>query len=180
MNRIRALPIAAVLAAGLLAACSATVTPKHASTAAPTSSANAAPSTPPPNISTETGVGNPTTFPPVTPPKPKPVAPKYTLAQEQARLSAMDYLSMGSGFSRTGLIEQLSSSAGEGFSKADATFAVDHITVNWNKQAVLSAKGYLSMGGGFSRSGLIEQLTSQYGEQFTLAQATYAANHVGL
>jgi hypothetical protein len=174
MNKIYTVPIVAVTL-GLLAACSAAVTPKHTSTA---SSAQAAAATTPVDITTETGVGDPTTFPPVTPPKPK--APAYTLAQEQARLSAMDYLAMGSGFSRAGLIEQLSSSAGEGFSKADATFAVDHVTVNWNKQAVLSAKGYLSMGGGFSRSSLIEQLTSRYGEQFTLAQATYAANHVGL
>jgi hypothetical protein len=36
------------------------------------------------------------------------------------------------------------------------------------------------MGTGFSRSGLINQLTSPYGEKFTLAQATYAVNQVGL
>jgi hypothetical protein len=59
-------------------------------------------------------------------------------------------------------------------------FAVDHIKVDWNQQAVLSAKGYLAMGTGFSRAGLIQQLTSTAGEQFTLAQATYAANKVGL
>jgi len=173
MNKIYAVPITVALAVGLLAGCSSTVTPKHASTTAATR--NAA-STPPPNISTETGVGNPTTFPPA---KPKPAAPKYTLAQEQARLAAKDYLAMDSGFSRAGLIEQLSSTAGEGFKKSDATFAVNSLKVDWNKQAVLSAKGYLSMGG-FSRSSLIDQLTSQYGEGFTLAQATYAANHVGL
>jgi len=86
---------------------------------------------------------------------------------------------MGSGFSRAGLIHQLSSSAGEGFSKADATFAVDHLNVNWNEQAVESAKSYMSMGG-FSRAGLIEQLSSSAGEGFTYAQAVYAANAVGL
>jgi hypothetical protein len=43
----------------------------------------------------------------------------------------------------------------------------------------MSAKSYMDMGG-FSRAGLIDQLTSPYGEQFTLAQATYAVNHVGL
>jgi Host cell surface-exposed lipoprotein len=58
-------------------------------------------------------------------------------------------------------------------------YAVNHVNGDW-KQAVLSAKGYLSMGGGFSRSRLIEQLSSKYGEQFTLAQATQAVNHVGL
>jgi len=34
--------------------------------------------------------------------------------------------------------------------------------------------------GGFSRANLIQQLSSTAGEQFALAQATYAANHVGL
>jgi hypothetical protein len=55
MNRIRALPIA-VLAVALLAGCSSTVTPKHASSASTT---KPAPSTTPPDISTESGV-NPT------------------------------------------------------------------------------------------------------------------------
>ena len=52
------------------------------------------------------------------------------------------------------------------------------VTVS-QQQALDSAKSYLDMGG-FSRAGLIDQLTSHYGEQFTLAQATYAANQVGL
>lgn len=108
-----------------------------------------------------------------------PAARKYTVTQQNAIESANEYLAMGSGFSRAGLIEQLSSRAGEGFRKADALFAVSHIKVNWNQQAVLSAKEYLQMGG-FSRASLIDQLSSKSGEQFTLAQATYAANHVGL
>jgi len=48
------------------------------------------------------------------------------------------------------------------------------------QQALDSAKSYLDMGTGFSRAGLIDQLTSSVGEQFTLAQATYAVNQVGL
>ena len=43
----------------------------------------------------------------------------------------------------------------------------------------MSAKGYMQMGG-FSRASLIDQLTSPYGGQFTMAQATYVANQVGL
>ncbi|MGA9762616.1 MAG: Ltp family lipoprotein [Gaiellaceae bacterium] len=109
-----------------------------------------------------------------------PPAPKMTAAQEQAIQSAQSYLSMDSGFSRTGLIDQLSSSAGSGFPKAVAVFAVNHLNVNWNEQAVLAAKGYLAMGTGFSREGLIDQLSSSAGSQFTRAQAVYAANHVGL
>jgi Host cell surface-exposed lipoprotein/Protein of unknown function (DUF2510) len=108
---------------------------------------------------------------------PKPT-PSFTVSQEQAIGSAKNYLSI-SGFSRVGLIQQLSSSYGDGFSKADATFAVNHLTVNWNEQAVRSAKNYLSISH-FSRAGLIQQLHSSYGDGYTLTQATYAANHVGL
>ena len=101
------------------------------------------------------------------------------LAREQAIESAQSYLDEGTGFSRAGLIDQLDSPYGEGFTVALATFAVDHVQVNWNQQAVDSAKGYIAMGG-FSRAGLIDQLTSSYGEQFTYAQAVYAVNKVGL
>jgi hypothetical protein len=107
-----------------------------------------------------------------------PTTPKYTVAQEQAILSAQGYVEM-SGFSRAGLIGQLSSKAGEGFKKADAVFAVNHIKVDWNKEAVQSAKQYLEMGG-FSRASLIDQLSSTSGEKFTPAQAKYAVNKVGL
>jgi hypothetical protein len=102
----------------------------------------------------------------------------YTAGQENAMESAQQYLDM-QGFSRLGLIDQLSSSYGDGYSVADATFAVDHIKVDWNAEAVKAAKAYLDMEG-FSRQGLIGQLSSSYGDKFTLAQATYAANHVGL
>jgi hypothetical protein len=101
------------------------------------------------------------------------------VARRQAIESAQSYLDEGTGFSRAGLIGQLDSNYGEGFTVALATFAVDHVHVNWNQQAVDSAKGYLRMGG-FSRDGLIQQLTSSYGESFTYAQAVYAVNRVGL
>ena len=102
----------------------------------------------------------------------------YSVAQEQAIKSAKSYLDM-SGFSRAGLIQQLSSDAGDGYSKADATFAVDHVNADWKKEAVESAESYLAMGG-FSRQGLIDQLSSPAGEQFTRAQAEYAVQQVGL
>ena len=38
----------------------------------------------------------------------------------------------------------------------------------------------MSDGEGFSRQGLIDQLTSSAGEGFTYAQAVYAVNQVGL
>lgn len=58
-------------------------------------------------------------------------------------------------------------------------FAVNHIEVDWNAEAIESAHSYLEMSA-FSQDGLIQQLSSEYDDQFTLAQTTYAANHVGL
>jgi hypothetical protein len=110
--------------------------------------------------------------------KKAPAPPEYTVVQQNAIESAASYLEM-SGFSRAGLIDQLSSEYGEKFAKADAVFAVTHIEVDWNAEAIESAQSYLEMSG-FSRAGLIDQLSSEYGDQYTLAQATYAANHVGL
>ncbi len=49
----------------------------------------------------------------------------------------------------------------------------------WNEQAVRSAKSYLEMQH-FSRAGLIKQLESAYGEQFTHSQAVYGVNKAGL
>ena len=43
----------------------------------------------------------------------------------------------------------------------------------------MAAQGYMKLGG-FSRSSLIEQLTSSSGDGFTEAQAEYAADKVGL
>ncbi len=94
-----------------------------------------------------------------------------------ARRSAESYLSM-QGFSKAGLINQLSSSAGEGYELADATAAVESLDVDWNEQAVRSAKTYLSMMG-FSCSGLVEQLSADAGEKFTASQARYGAQQAG-
>jgi host cell surface-exposed lipoprotein len=99
-----------------------------------------------------------------------------TSGQENALESAQSYLDTG-GFSKAGLIEQLSSSAGEGFSKADATFAANNVDANWREEAVESAQGYLD-GQAFSKAGLIEQLSSSAGEGFTPAQARYAVSKV--
>lgn len=102
----------------------------------------------------------------------EPAEPGESVAQENARRSAESYIDTGA-FSRSGLIGQLKY---EGFSRADATYAVDAIAVDWNKQAAKSARSYLDTSG-FSRSGLIGQL--KY-EGFTQPQATYGVNAVGL
>lgn len=97
--------------------------------------------------------------------------------QANAARSAQQYIDM-TGFSRRGLIEQLSSDAGNGYDVADATAAVDSLTVDWNEQATRSAKQYLEMTG-FSCSGLIEQLSSDAGSKYTKAQARYGAEQAG-
>jgi len=98
--------------------------------------------------------------------------PPMTKSQEQAVRSAQNYLDF-TAFSKTGLIKQLKY---EGFSTKDATFAVEHIKVNWNEQAAKKAQEYLDLTS-FSRSGLIKQL--KY-EGFTQKQAEYGAKAVGL
>lgn len=100
-----------------------------------------------------------------------------TAPQKNAVRSAQQYLSM-MGFSRDGLIQQLSSDAGEGYSVSDATAAVDSLSVDWNENAEKSARQYLDMSG-FSCKGLIEQLSSSAGEKYSVDQATYGASQAG-
>lgn len=111
-----------------------------------------------------------------------PAAPEagsgMTRSQRNAVRSAQSYLAM-SGFSRQGLINQLSSEYGDKFSVADATAAVDSLNVDWNAQAVRSAEAYLKMSG-FSCQGLIQQLSSSAGDKYTLEQARYGATQAGI
>lgn len=111
-------------------------------------------------------------------PKAITTAQSMTKSQEQALGAAQDYLKFQA-FSKKGLIQQLSSKYGDGFSLADATWAVNHLKVNWNQEAYLAGKNYLEFQH-FSRSGLIQQLSSSAGDQFTKAQATYAVDKLGL
>ena len=81
---------------------------------------------------------------PVTSEPAKLAAPDLTAGQANALKAAENYLSF-TPFSRKGLIRQLSSSAGDGYSVKDATYAADHVKVNWNEQAAKAAKNYLGM-----------------------------------
>jgi len=108
----------------------------------------------------------------------KPSGPHYTLSQQNAIHAAENYLET-TAFSKAGLIEQLSSSAGDKYPHQDAVFAVDHLHVNYDDQAVKAAKNYLSTSS-FSCQGMIEQLSSSAGDKYTVAQAEYGAKKVGL
>lgn len=80
--------------------------------------------------------------------------------------------------SRKAVYNQLTSSYGEGFSTDAAQYAIDHMTgVDWNANALEKAKQYyynMSM----SKSAVYDQLTSEYGEQFTASEAQYAIDHL--
>ncbi|QDB79572.1 hypothetical protein FE251_09440 [Georgenia wutianyii] len=105
-------------------------------------------------------------------------APQMSPAQSNALRAAENYLSFMP-FSRDGLIEQLSSEYGDGYSVEDATFAADNVQVDWNEQAARAAENYLEIMP-FSRDGLIDQLTSEHGDRYTLEQATYGVDQAGL
>lgn len=105
----------------------------------------------------------------------KKTGKKLTSAQENALRSAQDYVDFQS-FSKKGLLQQLTSEI-EGYSKADAQFAVNNVKANWNEEAVEAAQSYLDTSS-FSRQGLIDQLHSDAGEGFTLAEAQQAVAKV--
>lgn len=109
-----------------------------------------------------------TPAPPAAKPAPEP---SLTTSQRNAVRKANGYLDVLA-FSKSGLVTQLEY---EGYSTADATYAVNSINVNWNEQAAKKAKSYLDVMA-FSKSGLITQL--EY-EGFTRAQAEYGVSKVG-
>jgi hypothetical protein len=101
-----------------------------------------------------------------------------SLPQQNAIRSAKSYLDL-KGFSREGLIDQLSSDYGDRYSVADATFAVDSLNIDWDSQAARAAKSYLELKG-LSCDGLIQQLSSSYGDKFTESQAAFGAKASGV
>lgn len=105
-----------------------------------------------------------------------------TLSQQNAYSQAAAYVE-NMPFSRAGLLDQLTSEYGGQFPPADAEFAIARLEaeggVDWSAEAVEAAQSYQELMP-MSRQGLIEQLTSEYGSQFTVDQATHAVNTLGL
>ena len=91
-------------------------------------------------------------------------------SRQEALERACDYLRYLE-FSYGGLIDQLEY---EGYSLADATYAVDNCGVDWYAEAVKCAASYLDMAS-FTRSELIAQL--EY-EGYTYEQAVYGVDAV--
>jgi hypothetical protein len=101
-----------------------------------------------------------------------PAVPAATTGQRNALGKATSYLSY-SAFSKAGLAKQLKF---EGFSDADAAYAVEHVGANWTEQADKKAAAYMSYSS-FSKSGLIKQLRF---EGFSADEAAHGAASVGL
>ncbi|MGO1166271.1 MAG: Ltp family lipoprotein [Janibacter sp.] len=110
------------------------------------------------------------------PEKEEPAEPEMTTEQENAIRAAENYLDFMP-FSKQGLIDQLSSDAGDGYPQDVAEFAVDNIEVDYNEQAKKAAKNYTDTMP-FSKQGLIDQLSSDAGDGYTREQAEYGANQV--
>lgn len=104
----------------------------------------------------------------------------FSTEEKNAISAAENYLDFMP-FSKKGLIQQLSSDAGDGYPKEVAETAVEHIEsdVDWNEQATKAAENYQDLMP-MSRSELINQLSSDAGDGFTKEQAEHAANEVGL
>lgn len=99
----------------------------------------------------------------------------------QAIKAAQSYLESMS-FSRKGLLSQLTSDHASQFTSEQAEIAIAYLEennlVDWNAEAVEAAQAYTEYMT-FSRQRLIDQLTSEYGSQFTMEQAEYAVSAVG-
>lgn len=104
----------------------------------------------------------------------------WTREQQNAYKAAKSYLNFLP-FSKQGLIEQLSSEYGDQYPEEVAVFAVEQLEergeVDWYEQAEKCAKSYLEVMD-FSRQELIDQLSSEYGDQFTVEQAEAAVEKV--
>lgn len=80
--------------------------------------------------------------------------------------------------SKKAIYDQLTSSYGEGFPADAAQYAIDNMTgVDWNANALAKAQEYYT-GMSMSKSAVYDQLTSEYGEQFTASEAQYAIDHL--
>lgn len=80
--------------------------------------------------------------------------------------------------SKKAIYDQLTSSYGEGFPADAAQYAIDNMTgVDWNANALAKAQEYYA-GMSMSKSAVYDQLTSEYGEQFTTSEAQYAIDHL--
>lgn len=104
----------------------------------------------------------------------------YSMEEKNCYQSALNYLDF-MGFSKKGLIEQLSSEYGDNYPQETAEKVVNDLDeaglVDWEKQAERSAQNYLDTMS-FSKDELINQLCSDAGDQYTREEAEAAVEAV--
>jgi hypothetical protein len=132
--------------------------------AAISESADEEPATPSSSPADETPAPSGTPSPSVDPNAPAGAAS----ALEEAQIWAVSL-----GGSKAGTYSKVLAS---GASPEAAQYAVDTIGVDWQQNAVAKAKQYRD--GGMPVETVHDQLTSEYGEQFTVEEADYAMAHI--
>jgi len=132
--------------------------------AAVTESADDDTTAPSPSPADETPAASGTPSPSVDPNAPDGAA----AALEEAQIWAVSL-----GGSKAGTYAKVLAS---GASPEAAQYAVDTVGVDWQENAVKKAKQYRD--GGMPVETLHDQLTSEYGEQFTVEEADYAMAHL--
>lgn len=109
----------------------------------------------------------------------KPAKPKVPTEYKNALATAEEY-NEDQPMSKAGLLDQLTSSDGEGFTQAAGEYAVNHLKANWNENALKCAKTYQKEEH-LSRADVQSQLSSSVddgGEGFTSEQVQYAMSHL--
>ena len=175
-KRIALGAVGAIVAVGMFGACSDSTTPDVQS--APAASTAAAPAGDAPTQSAPTTAAPagdaPTQSAPTTAAPAGDVPAEYASALAKAR-SYAENMHM----SKAAVRDQLVSEYGESFPKAAADYAMANLTgIDWNANALAKAKSYRD-GMHMSNAAIRKQLVSEYGEQFTAAEADYAMRELG-
>ena len=103
----------------------------------------------------------------------KPSVPK----EYESALKKAESYSETMYMSKKGIYNQLTSEAGEKFSKEAAQYAVDNLKADYKKNALEKAKSYQDTMN-MSPAAIKDQLTSSAGEQFTEEEAQYAVDNL--
>lgn len=109
----------------------------------------------------------------VAPPASSSQVPKVPSEYLSALDKAREYIGANIGLSKLGLHNQLVTF--EKFPTEAAQYAIDNISADWNKQALIKAKSYLKLS--MSKQAIYDQMVSQF-EQFTPEQAQYAIDNL--
>ena len=109
--------------------------------------------------------------------KPKTYSGPVTQEYKNA-LSKAIYFATRDNLSKKAIYAQLTSDYGGQFPADAAQYAIDNLTgIDWSANALAQAK-YFYTRGGLSKSAVYDQLTSEYGGQFTASEAQYAIDHL--